>query len=59
MGVLSDTTAKFVIGKELLAFLWRRKKLWMIPMVSVLLLLSIALIAGNTSGVTPFIYTFF
>jgi len=44
---------------ELLGFLWARKLWWLIPMVSVLLLLSLILIFAQSSAVAPFIYTLF
>ena len=43
---------------EFAHFLMENKKWWMIPIVSVLLLLGLLLIAGG-SGVAPFIYTLF
>lgn len=43
---------------EFTHFLLENKKWWMIPIVSVLLLLGLLLIAGG-SGVAPFIYTLF
>lgn len=47
-----------IIG-ELAAFLWTRKLWWMIPTVSLLLLFAILLLAGQATGVAPFIYTLF
>ena len=44
---------------ELLVFLWERKLWWMMPMISVLLLLGILLIFAQSSAVAPFIYTLF
>jgi hypothetical protein len=43
---------------EFYHFLMDNKKWWMIPIISVLLLLGLLLIAGG-SGVAPFIYTLF
>lgn len=47
------------VAGEVLVFLWRRKLWWLIPMVTVLLLLGLLLIFATTSGVAPFIYTLF
>jgi hypothetical protein len=47
-----------VVG-ELLAFLWARKRWWLMPMVTVLLILGLLIILGSASGVGPFIYTLF
>ena len=44
---------------ELLAFLWERKLWWLIPMVSVLLLLGVLLILAQSSAIAPFVYTLF
>jgi hypothetical protein len=47
-----------VVG-EILLFLWERKLWWLIPMVTTLLLIGLALIFAQASGVAPFIYTLF
>ena len=47
------------IAGELLSFLWHRKMWWLIPMVSVLLLMGLLVGFGSASGVGPFIYTLF
>ena len=44
---------------ELMTFLWERKLWWLIPMVSVLLLLGVLLIFAQSSAIAPFIYTLF
>jgi hypothetical protein len=47
-----------VVG-EVLRLLWARKLWWLIPMVSVLMLMGLLLIFASASGVAPFIYTLF
>lgn len=47
------------IAGEVLSFLWQRKLWWLIPMVTVLLLLGLLLIFASASGIGPFIYTLF
>lgn len=47
-----------VVG-ELLEFLWRRKRWWLIPAVVVLMAFGLLLVFANASGVGPFIYTLF
>jgi hypothetical protein len=54
-GMITNTG---VVG-EVLRFLWARKLWWLIPMVSVLLLLGLLLIFASASGIAPFIYTLF
>jgi len=44
---------------ELLGFLWDRKLWWLIPMVSVLLMLGLILVFAQSSAIAPFIYTLF
>lgn len=44
---------------ELIEFLWRRKRYWLIPMVLALLVLGALLIAASSSVIGPFIYTLF
>ncbi len=43
---------------EFVHFLMENKKWWLIPIVTVLLLIGVLLIAGGT-GAAPFIYTLF
>lgn len=45
--------------KELWAFLRIRKKLWLAPIIMVILLLGLLLILAQGSVVAPFIYTLF
>lgn len=47
-----------IVG-EFLKFLWARKLWWLIPMVVVLLFFGFLLIFASSSGIGPFIYTFF
>ena len=45
--------------KELWAFLRVRKKLWLAPIIIVLVILGALLIAAQGSVIAPFIYTLF
>jgi hypothetical protein len=45
--------------KELWAFLRVRKKLWLAPLILIIVLLGALLIAAQGSVVAPFIYTLF
>jgi hypothetical protein len=40
-------------------FLWARKRWWLIPLVTALLLFALVLVFATVSGVAPFIYTLF
>ena len=44
---------------ELLSFLWRAKRFWLIPFVVILLLVGLLILVGEVTGVAPFIYTLF
>lgn len=45
--------------KQLLALLWERKAWWLVPMVSVFLLLGVLIVATQGSSLSPFIYALF
>ena len=45
--------------KDLLGFLVERKKLWMAPIILVLLLFGYLIVLTEGSAVAPFIYTLF
>ena len=47
-----------VLG-ELLAFLWKRKLYWMLPMVIVLVVFALLIVAGSATPAGAFIYTLF
>ena len=47
-----------IVG-ELLAFLWKRRLWWLIPMVLVLLAFGGLLVTAQSSALGPFIYTLF
>jgi len=59
MQVLRDMGSRLGIAGELLAFLWQAKMWWMIPMVSVLLILGLLIVFATATGVGPFVYTLF
>ncbi len=47
-----------VLG-ELLAFLWKRKLYWMLPMVITLLVFALLIMLGSATPAGTFIYTLF
>ena len=59
MKILNEITGRIGIAGELIEFLWARKLWWLIPLVSMLLLLGLLIVFGSASGVGPFIYTLF
>ena len=50
---------KLAILGEFAAFLKENKKLWLLPIVVVLVLLGALLVFAQTSALAPFIYTVF
>jgi drug/metabolite transporter superfamily protein YnfA len=50
---------KLSLAGEVWAFLRQNKKLWLLPIVVVLLLLGALLIFAQSSALAPFIYTIF
>jgi hypothetical protein len=59
MEIFKELTSRLGVMGELLAFLWKRKLWWLIPMVLVLLLFGMLLVFASTSSIAPFIYTLF
>ena len=59
MKVLQNVAGGAGTVGELLSFLWRRKRFWLIPCVITLVLVAVLLLVGEATGVAPFIYTLF
>lgn len=55
----AGVTGRFAIARMLFRFLWEQRLWWMIPLVTVLLLVGVLLIVAQQSAVAPFIYTLF
>lgn len=51
--------SKFSLVGEMWLFLRQNKKLWLLPIVLVLLVLGALLVFAQTSALAPFIYTIF
>lgn len=58
-GALQELTQRLGILAELLAFLWKRKLYWMLPMVITLIVFALVILFGSASPLSPFIYTLF
>ncbi|MBG73570.1 MAG: hypothetical protein CL730_00815 [Chloroflexi bacterium] len=59
MSIIKSFKGKFIIFSELISFLWKAKLWWMIPMISVMVILSMIIIFGTSTALGPFIYTLF
>ena len=53
------TMSKLSIVAEFFSFLKEHKKLWMFPIVFLMLLLGLIVVLGQGSALAPFIYTLF
>ncbi|MCB9772621.1 MAG: hypothetical protein H6754_08750 [Candidatus Omnitrophica bacterium] len=51
--------SKISIIKEFWEFIRERKRYWLLPIVIILFLLSLLIIFGQSSALSPFIYTLF
>ena len=47
------------ILKDLWAFMKERKKLWLAPMIIILIILGLIIVLGGSSAIAPFVYTLF
>ncbi|HEX8475253.1 MAG TPA: DUF5989 family protein [Pyrinomonadaceae bacterium] len=47
------------LASEVWLFLRQNKKLWLLPIIIVLLLMGVLLVFAQTSALAPFIYTIF
>jgi drug/metabolite transporter superfamily protein YnfA len=51
--------SKFSLAGEIWLFLRQNKKLWLLPIILVLLIMGALLVFAQTSALAPFIYTIF
>jgi uncharacterized protein DUF5989 len=51
--------ARFRIAGALFSFMWRRKIWWMVPLVTILLVLGVLVIFGQSSAISAFVYALF
>ncbi|KKW40376.1 MAG: hypothetical protein UY89_C0001G0007 [Parcubacteria group bacterium GW2011_GWA1_54_9] len=45
--------------KDILGFLSKRKKFWLLPVIIILLFVGVMLSIASTSALAPFVYTLF
>ncbi len=58
-GMLQDFFLRMGVLGELLAFLWKRKLYWMLPMIVTLLLFAVVIVLGSSTPVGVFVYSLF
>ena len=59
MAFLRNAMSRIGIAGELLSFLARNKRWWLLPVVSVVLLSAILILLAQSSALGPFIYSLF
>jgi hypothetical protein len=59
MKILRNVVGGVSTVRELFSFLWQGKQWWLIPFVATLLLIALLVLAGEATGIAPFIYTLF
>ena len=59
MKLIQSLVAIVGIVGELFEGLWRMKRLWLAPLMLVLIVFGLLLLLATTSGIAPFIYTLF
>lgn len=59
MRLIRTTIRRLRIAGDLTSFLMAKKRWWMLPMISVLLLLAVLMVLAQTAAIAPFIYTLF
>lgn len=58
-GMAQDFLMRMGVLGELLAFLWKRKLYWMLPMIISLLLLAVIIVTASSTPAGVFIYSLF
>lgn len=56
---IRSMASNLAVAGELLAYLWKQRLWWLIPMVAVLMIFGLLIIFASASGIGPFIYTLF
>jgi hypothetical protein len=59
MSLIDVAIRRFGIAGELLSFFWNNKHWWMLPIVTIILVLGVVLVLAQSSSIAPFIYTLF
>ncbi|WP_341474962.1 DUF5989 family protein [Candidatus Seongchinamella marina] len=59
LAILGASSLILELIKDLWAFLKQRKKLWLAPIILILLVLGMLIVLTQGSAIAPFIYTLF
>lgn len=52
-------SGRLTIARDLVLFFWQRRLWWLIPLVSLLLIVGLLFVFAQSSAIAPFIYTLF
>lgn len=56
---MRNITSRAGVLGELMGFLWKRKRWWLIPMIVALLVFGVLIALGATGVLSPFLYSLF
>jgi len=59
MGRVRDAVRRLGVVGQLIAFLWRERLWWMIPILIALILAALIVVLGSNPAVAPFVYVLF
>ena len=59
MGRVRDAVRRLGVVGDLLAFLWRQRLWWMIPILLALVVVALLVLLGSNPAVAPFVYVLF
>jgi hypothetical protein len=59
MGRVRDAVRRLGVVGDLLAFLWRERLWWMIPVLIAVILVALLVVLGSNPAVAPFVYVLF
>ena len=57
--VIQDVTSRLGVVGELMAFLWKRKLFWLIPMLLILVIFAVTILMGSAGPAGMFFYPLF
>jgi len=59
MSFIQTATRRVGIVGELFSFFARNKRWWMLPVITMIVLMAVLIVLGQSSSIAPFIYTLF
>jgi len=59
MKFIRNATRNAGVAGELMSFFWRKKRWWLLPMITSLFLIGALIALAQSSAIAPFIYALF